>query len=37
MKDLVLFAAIYKMHVVLNLLTIHRKDNIDNVIFLLVK
>ena len=37
MKGLVLFAAICKMYAVLNLLNIHRKDNIDNIIFLLVK
>ena len=37
MKGLVLFAAICKTYAVLNVLTIHRKDNIDNIILLLVK
>ena len=37
MKGLILFTLIYKMYAVLNLLTIHEKDNIDNIIFLLAK
>ena len=37
MKGLTLFAAIHKMHAVLNLLNIHEKQKIDKIILLLVK
>ena len=33
MKGLILFTLIYKMCAVLNLLIIHEKGNIDNIIF----
>ena len=37
MKGLVLFTAIYQIHAVLNLLIIHKKEKIDNIVILLVK
>ena len=37
MKGLILFAAIYQMHAVLNLLTIYEKQEIDKITLLLVK
>ena len=32
MKSLILFEAIYQMHAMLNLLIIHKKQKIDNII-----
>ena len=37
MKGLILFAAIYQMHSVLNLLIIHEKQKIGKIILLLIK
>ena len=37
MRSLILFAAIYQMHAVLNLLIIHEKQKIKKIILLLVK
>ena len=37
MKGLILFAAIYQMHAVLNLLIIHEKQKIGKIILLLTK
>ena len=37
MKGLILFAAIYQMHSVLNLLIIHEKQKIGKIILLLTK
>ena len=37
MKGLILFAAIYQMHAVLNLLIIHEKQKIGKIILLLIK
>ena len=37
MKGFILFAEIYQMHAMLNILTIHEKQKIDKIILLLVK